>query len=95
MAPREREAPAELGFGSAGASPSQYNRNCRSPKRNNKKVQYLIRLYWGWDLQGRSHCNDCNCGTGGAIDSLACASCYWLATIAIAVPPVRYLTDVF
>ena len=28
----EREAPAELGFGSAGASPSRYNGNCRSPK---------------------------------------------------------------
>ena len=31
----EREAPAELGFGSAGASPSRYNGNCRSPKRKN------------------------------------------------------------
>ena len=41
----EREAPAELGFGSAGASPSRYNGNCRSPKDKDKhpKMQILIR----------------------------------------------------
>ncbi len=39
---REGEAPAELGFGSAGASPSRYKPFCRSPN-NTDRVN-------NWDL---------------------------------------------
>ena len=40
----ESEAPAELGFGSAGASPSRYRQSCRSPNDNKKCLSFWYRL---------------------------------------------------